>query len=196
MDWTWLPCPSPPPLVCPSSWPMKRWCHPTSSSSVVHRSSCLQYFPPSGSFPISQLFTSGGHIVGASASVSVLSMIIQNWFPLKLTGWISWLSKGFLSLFSSDTILKHNEPSGKTMKNWLRVIKNKYSLQYVSLSLWHVLLLITKIMTYIWDLFPSDLHLVLPYFILVIITLGYYKAEMNFNFSVAKHTHTHNNNTQ
>ena len=51
-------------------------------------------------------------------------------------------------------------------------------------------------MTYIWDLFPADRHLVLPYFILVIIMLGYYKAEMNFNFSVAKHTHTQNNNTQ
>ena len=61
---------------CPSSW----WCHPTISSSVVPFS-CLQPFPASGSFPLSQFFTSGGQSIGVSASASVLPMNIQHWFP-------------------------------------------------------------------------------------------------------------------
>ena len=63
-----LPCPSPSPRACSNSCPFSRWCHPTTSSSVVPFSSCLQSFPASGSFPMSQLFQS----VGASASASVL----------------------------------------------------------------------------------------------------------------------------
>ena len=66
----------------PSSW----WCHPTVSSSVIPFSSCLQSFPPSGSFQMSQFFTSGGQSIGISASVSVLPMNIQDWFPLGWTG--------------------------------------------------------------------------------------------------------------
>ena len=81
-----LPCPSPSPGACLSSWPLSRWCHPTISSSVVPFS-CLQSFPASGSFPVSQLFASGGQSIGASASV--LPMNIQDWFPLGLTGLIS-----------------------------------------------------------------------------------------------------------
>ena len=71
-----------------------RWCHTTISSSVVPFSSCFQSFPASGSFPVSQLFMSGGQTIGASASVYVLPMNIQGWFPLGLTGLISLLSKG------------------------------------------------------------------------------------------------------
>ena len=100
------PCPSPSPGVCPSSCLLNEWCYPTISSSVTLFSSCLQYFPASGSFP-SQLFTSGGQRVGASASVPVLPMNIQGWFPLKLTGLISMLSKGLSRVFSSTTIQKH-----------------------------------------------------------------------------------------
>ena len=79
-----LPCPSPTPGVCSNSCPSCRWCHPTISSSVVPFSSCLQSFPASGSFPVSQLFASGGQSIGVSASASVLPVNIQDWFPL---GW-------------------------------------------------------------------------------------------------------------
>ena len=89
-----LPCSSPTPGAysnsCPSSW----WCHPTISSSVVPFSSHLQSFLASGSFPMSQFFASGGQSIGVSASVSVLPMNIQDWFPLGLTGLISLQSKG------------------------------------------------------------------------------------------------------
>ena len=68
--------------------------HPTISSSVVLFSSCLQSFPASVSFQMSQLFASGGQGIGVSASASVLPMNIQDWFPLGLTGLISLQSKG------------------------------------------------------------------------------------------------------
>ena len=82
-----LPCASQTPRACSNSWPWSRWCHPTSSSSLVPFSSCLQSLPESGSFPKSQFFTTGGQSIGASASASVLPMNIQGWFPLGLTGW-------------------------------------------------------------------------------------------------------------
>ena len=102
-----LCCPSPSPRVCSNSCLLSRWCHPTISSSVAPFSSCLQSFPASGSFPVSQLFASGGQSIGASASASVLPMNIQDWFPLGLTGLISLLSQGFLRVFSSITVQKH-----------------------------------------------------------------------------------------
>ena len=77
------------------------------SSSVVPFSSCPQSFPVSGSFPMSQLFTSGGQSFGISASASVLPMNIQDWFPLGWTGWISLQSKGISSIFSNTTVQKH-----------------------------------------------------------------------------------------
>ena len=76
----------------------------TISSSFVPFSSCLQSYPASGSFPVSQLFTAGGQSTGASASVSVLSMNIQDWFPLELTGLISLQSKGLSRVFSNTTV--------------------------------------------------------------------------------------------
>ena len=63
---------------CPLSW----WCHPTISSSVIPFFSCLQSFPASGAFQMSQFFTSGGQSVGVSAWTSVLPVNIQDWFPL------------------------------------------------------------------------------------------------------------------
>ena len=85
------PCPSPTPRVHPNSCPLS----PTSSSSVVPFSSCPQSFPASGSFPMTQLFTSGGQSIGVSASASVLPMTIQDWFPLGWTGYqasyLTWL---------------------------------------------------------------------------------------------------------
>ena len=83
------PCPSPSPEVCPSSCPLHRWCHPTISSSVVPFSFHLKSFTASGSFQMSQLFTSGGQSIGVSDSASVLPMNTQDWSPLRWTGWIS-----------------------------------------------------------------------------------------------------------
>ena len=103
---TRLPCPSPSPGVCPSSWTLNWWCHPN-SSSVILFSFCLQPFPASGYFPMSQLFISGGQSAGASASALVLPKSIQSWFLLKLTGLISLLSKGLSRVFSSTTVRKH-----------------------------------------------------------------------------------------
>ena len=83
------PYPSPTPGIYSNSCPLSPWCHPTISSSVIPFSSCLQSFPASGSFPMSQFFTSGGQRIGASASASVLPMNIQDWFPLGWNGLIS-----------------------------------------------------------------------------------------------------------
>ena len=96
-----FPCPSPTPGVYSNSCPLSRWCHPTISSSVVPFSFCLQSFPASGSFPMSQLFASGGQSIGVSASTSVLPMNIQDWFPLGWTGWISLQSKELSRVFSN-----------------------------------------------------------------------------------------------
>ena len=100
-------CPSPALRVYSNSCPLSRWCHPTISSSVVPFSSCLQSFPASGSFPMSQLFVSGGQSIGVLASTSVLPMNIQYRFPLGWTGWISLQSKGFSRIFSNTTVQKH-----------------------------------------------------------------------------------------
>ena len=98
-----LPFPSPTPGACSNSCPPSQWCHPTISSSVVPFSSCLQSFPASGSFQMSQFFASGGQSIGVSASASVLPMNIQDWFPLGWTGWISLQSKGLSRVFSNTT---------------------------------------------------------------------------------------------
>ena len=90
---TRLPCPSLSHGVCSNSSPLSRWCHPTISSSVILFPSHLQSFPATGSFPMSQFFTSGGQSIGVSASALVLLMNIQDWFPLGLTGWISLQSR-------------------------------------------------------------------------------------------------------
>ena len=102
-----LPCPSPTPRAYSNSCPSHWWCHPTSSPSVIPLSSCFQSFPASGAFPMSRFFASGGQSIEASASGSVLSMNIQDWFPLGWTGWISLQSKGLSSVFSNTTVQKH-----------------------------------------------------------------------------------------
>ena len=101
------PCPSPTPGVCLNSCPLCQWCHPTISSSVISFSSCLQSFPASGSFQMSQIFASDGQSIGVSTSTSVLPMNIQDWFPLGWTGWISLPSKGLSRVFSNTTVQKH-----------------------------------------------------------------------------------------
>ena len=93
------PCPSSTPGVHSNSCPLSQWCHPAISSSVIPFSSCPQSLPASESFPMSQLFASGGQSIGASASASVLPKNIQGWFPLGWTGLISLLS----TVFSNTT---------------------------------------------------------------------------------------------
>ena len=99
-----LPCSSQSPRVysnsCTSSW----WCHPTILSSVVPFSSCLQSFPASGSFRVSQLTPSGGQSIVVSASASILPVNIQGWFPLGMTGLISLMFKELSRVFSSTTV--------------------------------------------------------------------------------------------
>ena len=99
-----LPCPSPSLRVFSNLCPLNQCCHPTISSSVVPFSSCLQSFSASGSFPMNQLFTTGGQSI--RASVSVLLMNIQDWFPLGLSSLIL-LSKGVSRVFSNTTVQKH-----------------------------------------------------------------------------------------
>ena len=77
------------------------------SHPVIPFSSCLQFFPSSGSCPVCWLFVSGGQSIGASASISVFPMSIEDWFPLRLTGLISSQSKGLSSVFSNTTVQRH-----------------------------------------------------------------------------------------
>ena len=100
---TRLPCPSPTPGAYSNSCASHQWCRSTTSSSVIPFSH-LQSFLASGSFPISQVFPSGGQSIGVSASASVLPMNIQDWFPLGWTGWISLHSKGLSRIFSNTTV--------------------------------------------------------------------------------------------
>ena len=102
-----FPCPSQTPRACSNSCSSSWWCHPTVSSSVVPCSSCLQSFPASGSFPVSQFFTSGGQSIGVSASALVFLMSSQDWFSLGWTGWISLQFKGLSRVFSNSTVQKH-----------------------------------------------------------------------------------------
>ena len=101
------PCSSQSPEVCPSSCPLYWWCHPATSSSDALLFFCLQFFPASGTFSMSWMFTSDAQDTGASASVSVLTMSIQCWFPLRLTGLIYLLSNGLSGIFSSTTVWRH-----------------------------------------------------------------------------------------
>ena len=104
LQYTRLPCPLESPGVCANSCPLSQWCYPAIlSSASTPFSSCLQSFPASGSFPVSQLFTSGGQSFGVSASESVLPVNIQEWFPLGWTGLIFLQSKGILK-----SLLQHH----------------------------------------------------------------------------------------
>ena len=82
-------CPSPTPGVYSNASPLSQWCHPAISSSIILFSSCLQSFPASESFQMSQLFASGGQSIVVSASASVFPMNTQYWSPSGWTGWIS-----------------------------------------------------------------------------------------------------------
>ena len=98
------PCPSQTPGVYSNSCSSSQWCHPAISSSVVPFSSCPQFLPASGSFPMSQLFSSGGQSIGVSAAASILLINTQDLSPLGWTGWISSQSKEFSRVFSNTTL--------------------------------------------------------------------------------------------
>ena len=100
-----LPCPSPTPRACSNSCPLSQWCHPAISSSVFPFSSCLQSFPASGSFSMSQFCTSGYQNIRASASESVLPF--QGWFPSGMTDLISFKPKGLSKVLSNTTVQEH-----------------------------------------------------------------------------------------
>ena len=100
-------CPSPTPGVHPNSCASSQWCHPAISSSVIPFSSCPQSLPASQSFPMSQLFASGGQSIRVWALASVLPKNTQGWSPLEWTGWISLQSKGLSRVFSNTTVQKH-----------------------------------------------------------------------------------------
>ena len=108
-----LPCASPTPKGYSNSCPSRWWCYPTISSPVIPLFSCLQSFPASASFPVSQVFASGGQIIGVSASSLVLPMTIQDWFPLGWIGWISFSVQGTLK-----TILQHHSSKSSVLWHW------------------------------------------------------------------------------
>ena len=103
MQHTRPPCPSPTHRDYSNSSTLSQWCHPTIISSLVPFS-CLQSFPASGSFPMSQVLISGGRSIRVSISISVLWMNTQDWSPLGWTGWISLQSKGLSRVFSNTTV--------------------------------------------------------------------------------------------
>ena len=106
------PCPLPTPGVYPNPCPLSWWCHPTISSSVIPFSSCPQSFPASGSFPMSQLFVSGGQSTGVSPSTSVLPMNTQDWSPL---GWTGWL---FLAIHETlKSLLQHHSSKASILQH-------------------------------------------------------------------------------
>ena len=120
------PCPSPTPRVHSNSSPLSQWCDSAISSSVVPFSSWPQSLPASESFPMSQLFASGGQSIGVSALASVLPKNTQDWSPLEWTGWISLQSMGLSRVFSNTTVQKHqffgtqlSSPSNSHIHTWL-----------------------------------------------------------------------------
>ena len=142
----------------PSSW----WCHPITSSSVIPFSSCLQSFPASGSFPVSQFFASGGQSIGVSASSSVLPMNIQHWFPLGWTGWISLLSKGLL--FAVKSLLQHHGSKASIL--WLLAffivqLSHPYRIagKTIALTRWTF---VGKVMSLLFNMLPSLVIAFLP----------------------------------
>ena len=135
---TRLPCPSPTPGACSNSYPLSLWCRPTISFSVIPFFSGLQSFPASGSFLVSQFFTSGGQSIGVSASASVLPMNIQDWFPVEWTDWISLQSKGLSRVFSNTTVQKHQFFGGQ-LYHPAYSLRHPTYLTYMHSTSWEIL---------------------------------------------------------
>ena len=106
------PCPSPTSGVHPNPCPSSQWCHPTISSCVIPFSSCPQSFPASGSFPMSQLFSSGGQNIGVSVSTSVLPIRLEH--PGLISFRMDWLDllavQGIL-----NNLLQHHSSKASTL---------------------------------------------------------------------------------
>ena len=134
-------CPSPTPGAYSNSCPSRQWCHQTISSSVIPFSSCLQSFPASESFPMSQFSAWGGQSIGVSASASVLPMNIQDWFLLGMPGWISLQSKGISGVFSNTTVQKINRIEINYIYTWNSVqqviLMNSISIITINLKIQH-----------------------------------------------------------
>ena len=130
-------CPPLSPRVCSNSCPLSWGCYLTISSSAAAFSFCLQPFPASGSFPMSQLFQSGGQSIGASAMASALLKYIQGWIPLGLAGLVFLWSKKLLRVFSSTTIRKHQffstQPSLSSKSMFVHDYWKKHSFDYMGL---------------------------------------------------------------
>ena len=118
------------PRVCSNSCPLSQWCYPTISSSVAPFSSCSQSLPASGSFSMSQFFTSGGQTIGASASVSVFPMNIQGWFFLGLTGLIPLRSKGW----TLKSLFQHHNSKVSVCRRFNNRDKHNYSQLFLGYS--------------------------------------------------------------
>ena len=129
-----LPCPSPTPRACSNSCPLSWWCHPTISSSVIPFSSHLQSCSASGSFQMSQFVASGGQSIGFSASVSVLPMNIQDWFPLGWTSWISLLA--YISIVTAHRLFIWNLTVNKVFPSCTLTIP--------TIALWNISTLIYR----------------------------------------------------
>ena len=144
------PCPAPSPEACLNSRPLSQWCHPTISSSVIPFFSCLQSFPASGSFQMSQLFTSGGQRIGASASSSVLPVSIQDWFPLGLTGLISLLSKGL----STYPVIQFKSISSSGLSFFMFQLSHPYTTtgKTIALTIWNF---VSKVMSLLFNVLFS-----------------------------------------
>ena len=144
---------SPTPRVYPKSCPLSWCCHPTISSYTIPFSSCPQSFLASGSFPMSQRFTSGGHSIGTSTSASVLPMNTRDWFPLGWTGWISLLSKGLSRVFSNTTV-------NPLLLNWSLWCDGRGSGLEYSITIWLIIsLLVALSLLVTWWVFLSLLPL-------------------------------------
>ena len=169
------PCPSQTPGVHPNSCASSQWCHPAISSFVVSLPSCPQSLPASGSFPMSQLFASGGQSIGVSALASVLPMNTQDWSPLQWTGWISLQSKGLSRVFSNTTVQKHQFFSDIKIEATITEKLKRH--KFMSCQKW----LLNTLMSLTGNEFSSTLYFHLPllhyrnlkYANIVRITIGY-----------------------
>ena len=133
-----LPCPSPTPGACPNSCPSSWWCHPTISSSVIPFSSYLQSFPTSGSFPMSQFFTSGGQSIEHSASASILPINIQYWLDLfAIQGTLKSLlqEEEFKSI---NSLVRVPWTARRSNYSILQEISHEYSLEGLMLKLQNI----------------------------------------------------------
>ena len=158
---TRLPYPLPSLSVCSNSCPLTQWYYPTISSSVAHFSSCPQPFTTSGSFQMSQFFTSGGQSIGVMASASALPMNIYGWFPSRLTGLIEFPSKGLSRVSSSTTIQKHHffsvQPSSWSILYIHTWLMRNHSFEYMDLCRQRSLLFITP-SSFVMAFLPRSRH--------------------------------------